>query len=43
MDVCVALLLGELEIQFGLEPVEHPVRIIASVECCSVVLVFLFQ
>ena len=45
VGVCVAvpLFLIELEIQFGLEPVENPIRVIAPAECYSDVLVFLFQ
>ena len=45
MDVCVAvpLFLTELEVQFGLEPLENQVRVIAPAECCSDVLAFLFQ
>ena len=45
LGVCVAvpLFFTELEIQFGLDPLESPVRVIVPVECCLDVLVFLFQ
>ena len=43
IDVIVSLLLVELVVHFCLEPVENPVRVIASAECCMDVLVFLFQ
>ena len=31
---CAIVFLTKLEFQFGLKPVAHPVRIIASEECC---------
>ena len=45
MEVCVAvpLYFTELEIQFVLKPVENTVRVVTPAECCSDVLVFLFQ
>ena len=45
MEVCVTvpLFLTELEVQFGLEPMENPVRVTAPAECCLDVLVCLFQ
>ena len=45
MEVClvVSLIVADLEVHFGLEPVENPVKEVAPLECCSDVVVFLFQ
>ena len=45
LELCISvpLFLTELEVQFGLEPMQHPIRVIAPAECCFDMLVFLFQ